>query len=334
MARTEPLLGVECWRAADLADASTWQYELRPDDIAELEAAYKGPDTDFLSSGITDFPLPRLHSRIQEISRRLELGRGIFLIRGFPVDRFSEDECERIFWGLGAHFGLAEPQDAEGALMHHIRDTGQDVGSTDNVRGFQTASALPFHNDGGDIFMLLCLETAARGGQSKLISAGTIFNQILAERPDLAQVLQEDFYFDARAQQLDGTNRVQRVPIFSFEDDRIQVLYKRGYIQLGQRFPEVPKLTELQTEALDLFDEVCRREENIYLFDLQPGDILIANNFSVLHGRTRYDDKSRDHQRHLLRLWLTTPEGRALPEVFSETREFGLTWRRRQAANR
>lgn len=334
MARLEPLQGADCWQAADLADPSGWQYELRRNDIEELEAAYTVLAGDFLRTGITDFPLPRLHAKIREIGRELELGRGFFLIRGFPADKFTEDECARIFWGLGAHFGLAEPQDAAGALMHHIRDTGQDVGSTDNVRGFQTAGALPFHNDGGDIFMLLCLQVARRGGQTKLISAGTVFNQILAERPDLAELLQEDFYFDARAQELDGAERFQKVPIFSFAGDRIQVLYKRGYIQLGQRFPEVPKLSALQIEALDLFDEVCRREENVFSFDLEQGDILIGNNFSVLHARTRYDDLSRDCQRHLLRLWLTTAEGRALPDSFRETREFGLTWRRRQAAQK
>lgn len=321
--RTKPLQGPDCWQTSGLKGSDSWQYELSSDDIAELTAALARPRSD-------EFSLTHFQQRIQRIGRELEFGRGLFLIRGFPVDQLTSEECERAFWGMGAHFGAAEPQDAAGALMHHIRDTGQDVATTDDIRGFQTAGALPFHNDGGDIFLLLCLQVARRGGQSKLISAGTIFNQILAERPDLAETLQQDFYFDARAQQNDGAKRYQNVPIFSFADERIQVLYKRGYIQLAQRFDEVPTLTDLQIEALDLFDEVCLRPENLYTFDLERGDILLANNFSVLHGRTRYDDISQDHQRHLLRLWLTTENGRKLPLSFRDTREFGLTWRRRQ----
>jgi hypothetical protein len=52
----------------------------------------------------------------------------------------------------------------------------------------------------------------------------------------------------------------------------------------------------------------------------------------VLHSRTTY----RDHddpalKRHLLRVWITLPNGRPLPPEFETTREFGHTYARRQA---
>ena len=73
------------------------------------------------------------------------------------------------------------------------------------IRGFQTNAALPFHTDGCDMFALCCLsqgEVAARstaaeslcvgkaGGATSIVSAVHVFNRILLERPDLAQVLQ------------------------------------------------------------------------------------------------------------------------------------------------
>src|SRR3546814_13511234 len=62
---------------------------------------------------------------------------------------------------------------------------------------------------------------------------------------------------------------------------------------------------------------------------------LIANNYVTLHGRQGYDDwPEPERRRHLLRLWLTIPNGRPLPPSFAATREFGATYARRMAPAR
>ena len=186
---------------------------------------------------------------------------------------------------------------------------------------YQTNRGINFHNDGSDIFALLCLQQASHGGRSRLVSAVSVFNEILRRRPDLARVLQEPFWFDARGQQLPGSPRCQQVPIFNFYMGRVNVMYKREYIDLAQRFEDVPRLTAAQVEALDLMDIVC--EELCLEFEMSAGDILIANNYDLLHARSTYrDDAVRGCLRHMLRLWLTIPNGRSLPPVFAETREF------------
>lgn len=61
-------------------------------------------------------------------------------------------------------------------------------------------------------------------------------------RPDLAEVLQQSFHFDTRSQPSDGV-RAQAVPIFSYHSGKLNVLYKRRFIDTAQRFPEVPRPT-------------------------------------------------------------------------------------------
>ena len=45
---------------------------------------------------------------------------------------------------------------------------------------------------------------------------------------------------------------MQAVPIFSYHRGKLNVLYKRRFIETAQRFPEVPRLTARQIEALDI----------------------------------------------------------------------------------
>jgi hypothetical protein len=50
----------------------------------------------------------------------VEGGRGFALLRNFPCDG-NEDDVARMLWGLGTHLGAADPQDARGSLLHHVR---------------------------------------------------------------------------------------------------------------------------------------------------------------------------------------------------------------------
>ena len=49
--------------------------------------------------------------------------------------------------------------------------------------------------------------------------------------------------------------------------------------------------------------------------DFQPGDIQWIDNLAVLHTRTAYEELP-GRKRHLYRIWLAVPDGRAVPEPF------------------
>ena len=79
---------------------------------------------------------------------------------------------------------------------------------------------------------------------------------------------------------------------------------------------------------------------SMYDIALEPGDIQIANNLSVLHQRTEFVDHAEpERKRHLLRLWLAAHHGRSLAPEFEERFNGGWSFRkgipvtrRRQAA--
>ena len=331
-----PIESPAVWHGEDLSSSEEWIVHLEAAQLDEIEVALdtmKTRDCEFLDTTSKDFPLPQFADLIFDLQYQLEKGRGFALIRGLSTDRFgTEEKMLNVFWGFGNHVGKPEPQDREGKLLHHVRDTGLDMAQHDNLRLYQTNRTIPYHNDGSDVFMLLCLRPAKRGGQSLLVSAVSVFNEIIRRRVDLAEVLQRPFYFDARGQQAKGMPRCQVVPIFNSYEERLHVLYKRDYIELAQRFDEVPRLSERQIEALDLIDEICHEDRFALEFDMQAGDILLANNYQILHSRGAFeDDLDPDRRRHMLRLWLTLPNGRGLPPVFEHTREFCHSYARRKS---
>lgn len=79
-------------------------------------------------------------------------------------------------------------------------------------------------------------------------------------------------------------------------------------------FPEVPRLTLAQVEALDYFDAVLARPEVCCRMNLEADDVQLSNNHSILHSRTDYiDHEEPDRKRRLLRLWQALPDAQPLP---------------------
>jgi hypothetical protein len=320
------------WSSKDLEANKDWFLDLDTDDKDELIFATNSSlssKKNIFDLTSKDFPLNKFLIKIDKVKEQVESGFGFIILRGLPVKEFSDDEVKVMLWGLGQYIGYPEVQDKAGALLHVVTDTGASVNKTDNIRGFQTNEELQFHTDGADVFALLCLRNAKSGGLSKLVSSVAIFNEIEKIRPDLSKILQEDFYFDARAQN-PNEDKFQRVPIFVKHDNLVSGLHKRRYIETAQRFSEVPKLTDKQIEALNLVDKMCASETFCLSMELKPGDLEIASNATTFHSRENYEDYSDPKERRcMLRLWLSLFKPRPLPEVFKNTREWGPTFKRR-----
>jgi hypothetical protein len=80
----------------------------------------------------------------------LQRGRGFLNVRGIPVAELGDEDAARVFWGLGLHLGTAVSQDAAGAVLGHVRDTGADPNDT-SVRLYKTRVDFGFHSDGSDL---------------------------------------------------------------------------------------------------------------------------------------------------------------------------------------
>ena len=328
-----PLTSRNVWNAETVGKPEDWTWRWAPEEMEEMMAAVQaGRQRGLEPTKFTkrEFPLPRVEARMEQVREELEEGRGFALLRGLPVQQLSDDDARLLFWGLSLALGTPEGQDASGSVMHSVTNTGLKVEKNNAVRSYQTDDELTFHNDGGDGFMLLCLRTAQSGGVSKLISVSTIYNEILKRRPELLDLLEEPWDFDTRGQHPDG-REIQRVPIFNFHAGKLSMLYKRRYLRLAQEKPQVAKWTPDQSAAIELIETICNEPANLHQFTMEPGDVQIGNNYSVLHARSKYTDHDDvAKRRHLLRAWLTLPNGRDLPEAFAIAREFAASYQRRR----
>ncbi|MBT4667862.1 MAG: TauD/TfdA family dioxygenase, partial [Opitutae bacterium] len=72
-----------------------------------------------------------------------------------------------------------------------------------------------------------------------------------------------------------------------------------------------------QREALDFLEETAERDDLRVRFRQEPGDVLFLNNWVTFHRRTAFEDwPELERRRHLLRVWLSTPNSRPLDEAF------------------
>lgn len=76
-------------------------------------------------------------------------------------------------------------------VLAHIKDLSSVVDATKIGAPAYTTDKQVFHTDAGDVIALACLETAAEGGESKLSSSWTVYNELARTRPDLIRTLAE-----------------------------------------------------------------------------------------------------------------------------------------------
>lgn len=316
------ITGPSVWTGLEMVDRQNeWIVDLSADDIADLEQAahhYLSLNRDIGEIRKEDFPLRRFDQHLAELRKTLINGIGFEIIRGLPVDNYSQEMAAAIFCGVGAHLGSARSQNAQGHILGHVRDIGADA-SDPNTRIYQTHERQTFHTDSADIVGLLCLRDAKEGGDSLLVSAETIYNRMRAECPELLELLFDPIATDRRGEVPEGMQPFMTIPPFSWHDGRLTVFYQRQYIDSAQRFPDAMRLTPDHVAALDRFDALANDPALYLTMRLQPGDMQFVYNHSQLHDRTGFVDwPDPSDRRHLFRLWLSPEGDRELPDVFRQ----------------
>ena len=301
------------WYGPELAQRDEWIVRLTETEIAEVETAVEKHQS---AIGVQE--LPSLGPKLLTILEDVINGRGFVLIKGLPVERWTRREAAIAFLIIGMHLGTLRMQNADGHLLGHVRDLGRSSDDP-NTRIYQTRERQTHHTDSCDVVGLLCLQTAKAGGLSSLVSSTTIFNEMRRRRPDLLKVLLEPIETDRRGEVPEGSQPYFNIPVFNYHEGLVSAIYQRQYIESARRFPGVAPLTSLQIEALDLFDGLANDPKLNLIMELQPGDIQLVHNHTILHDRTAFEDHPEpERKRHLLRLWIAPHRARPLSEVFAE----------------
>jgi hypothetical protein len=300
--------GPAVWQASDIDGHPDLDRELTGEELAELEAM--GGDPDGADSG------PHLSARGAELSATLEEGPGIVRLRGLKADEHDETLLARMLLRFAETLGTPVSQNVAGDRLYRVADAGL-AASDPKARGPNGRNALTFHSDRADVIGFLCVRPAAEGGESIVVSAGAIHNEIARTRPDLLAELYQPFYWQRH--NIDTANALPwyRMPVFGREGGGFAITLMQVLIERAHRSEELPDLSPAQLAALDRVQKLASDPAFQLRFRQEPGELLLLNNYVTLHSRTAFSDPPGVPGRLILRVWLSVPNSRPLPESWA-----------------
>jgi len=327
MAQSDDLHGACVWAGSEMGQDRRWVKEFPTGLLSQIDIAVKATgDLDWHQINRRNFALPGTDAFFDDVREELENGSGMVKLRGLDVNRYSEAQLRRLWYGIGAYLGTPMYQNRFGELMRDIRDEGMGgaklYGETTDASGKQFLSSgartlssgqLRFHTDRCDVVGLLCVRQASEGGVSKLASSATVYNAIRQRRPDLHALLCRPIPRSRFGEEAGGEHVAYELPVFGVKDGKLTSHFSLTYIENAQMLPNARKLSDAEHEAIAMLMAVA--EEECFEMRFEPGDIQLLNNHIIYHGRTAFkDDQSAGQDRLLMRLWLSVPNSRALPD--------------------
>jgi len=309
------------WKGCDIRSSQVWHTYITPKQIEEIRIAAISTVNQGLEIAEitqTNFPLPTFGFELKRIYDDVVHGRGFAMLHNMPVADLSREEAIRAYVGVGSWLGEPVSQNRKGHIIGHVKDIGLDPTNKQN-RIYGTSARQPYHTDSADIVSLLCLKPCKSGGIFSLSSTTAIYNEMVRVRPDLVAVLEQPFVFDRKGEIPEGKQATYEMPLFHRYKGRLLAIHDRNFIDAALERPDVAPLTEIQIEALDMFDEIAAREDFYVDLEWKTGDMAFVHNHTNVHARTDYEDfEELEQRRHNLRLWLSTKHGFELPPVFEE----------------
>lgn len=283
-------------------------------DLTDTVRSARDPDKTLFDYRRCDFDLGAAWPAIATALREIRDGTGFAVLRGLPRDGLTQAEFELMTWAIGLHTGVARPQGKASEFLTAVRNAGT-VYRSGKGRGYSSSSDLDFHTDSADIVMLTCYNIAREGGMSMVSSSVTAHQTIMAERPDLAELLHLPYHFSRQQEQAPDEAPFYANPIYDQHDGRLFSKWNRNRVRSAQQIDGVPALSADRQDALNELDAILRRPSVMYAMYLQPGDMQLLNNHVTLHARTEFEDHADPVlKRCLFRLWLAPPDGVPLPE--------------------
>lgn len=294
MAALVPVDSPSVWVPADFPDETAWSFELSADDRQALIDYGRGSATADL--------FRQLGTAAARWSELLTTGPGFLRLRGFPTGELTEPEVERAYIGLGTLLGAPVEQDRDANLITHIRDERSEARAG---RRYQTNLSQDFHSDASDLVGLLCLNPAKDGGKSRIVSAHTVYNELLRQAPKLVEVLYLPMPWSRNAEERPGVAPYFELAPIADVEGIPRIFLISWYVRQSQELTAAPRLTDDQLAALDLVHSITNDPALRIEMEFRRGDVQLLNNTTVMHSREAYVDEDDPAQRrHLLRLWL------------------------------
>ena len=300
------------WDAATLRPS--WRRPFTADEVAALESAAIDPERRPVPAPVVPPALGRL---VDELRHHVVEGQGVAAFEGFPVHRFDSTQLRAIWWGLSCALGTPVSQSWRGDLIGDVQDLGTGI-SGPIGRGYTSNTELNFHADACDVAGLFFLRTAKEGGVTRVASAIAAHDEIARRRPDALELLYQPLPWSWQGNQPADERGWYEMPVFGLVDDIVSCAYVRTNILLAAQNAGAPPLSAEQVEAVQMLVETASEPDLWVEHHFEPGAMVFVHNHTALHLRTAFTDWDDPAlRRHLLRVWVSTPNSRQLPETFA-----------------
>jgi hypothetical protein len=302
--------GQHSWTGAELMSDERWRIDATPaleSDLAALLAWATEREEPLREIQASSLSLPGFDQVVAQARGALGTdGLGAALISGLPSD---PDLAQLTYLAIACRLG--DPLKNYGRL-YDVRDQGGSYLDAP-IPVSQTRHTTSFHTDSArretlpKIVSLLCLQDA-RGGDSQLVSASRVHEEMQREAPLLLDRLYQDYIRDIVTPGTESTEEAllaNRFPVFQSRRDGtgLNFRYMRYWIEKGAERAG-RGLESIDLEALDLLDSLLADRSLYAQLHLQPGEALFIDNRDIAHNRTPYVDHP-GKSRHLVRMWLT-----------------------------
>jgi hypothetical protein len=316
------------WKASSFEDPSDYMVELTSDDRGEMLSALEALERSGRLAPVhalakRDFGFGELGKRLERGYEEVRSGKGFVVLRGLPIEGLSLEQFTACAWGVGTHFGRALSQNAQGELVTSVIDaSGEDA----TPRMYRSNLELRPHSDITAMIALACWHKSASGGASIIVSGVTVHDAIRGRAPQLLEPLYRGYHYHRLGEEGPDEEPATpyRMPVFANRDGQLSCRYQRAGIAGGMRERGV-ELEPRDIEALNLFDQVASSPENRVAFFLERGDMMVINNYTVMHARTRFTNfPEPERQRRLVRFWFDAEGFRDVPGEFNLFAQNGI----------
>lgn len=182
------------WRLCDFSSPDDFSVDLTGRDIALLEDAIApwrdGGGTRPDPVCRADVSIPGLDGTIDGLAALLMEGRGMVIVRGFPVRDHDERTIALMYRAFCCLMGRLLSQSKRRERIGFVAHRPDRILE---LRGYERAGRQTLHTDMEAVLGMLCVRRASEGGESRLASALAIHDEIRAARPDLLEPLRKGF---------------------------------------------------------------------------------------------------------------------------------------------
>ncbi len=144
----------------------------------------------------------------------------------------------------------------------------------------------PYRKPVPSIQFLFCIENSCEGGDSTVVDGFKVASDLKDKKPEVFETLSKtliNFKFKDKDAILEKTGKIINL---SERGELKQIKYSN---RLDFVFYQKPEQLERFYESKRLMHEMINSDKYVLKFHLDPGSLLIMNNYRTLHGRTSYN---------------------------------------------